>query len=311
VLVDRLWDAMQIRKKKRVVWLNYYAINRSMSYMMMLLFPEFQNDIDALCMSFAEVVSYVQNTGEEVLCLIVDDASYSGQQIALKVRMFQSDVDVKFPSSAKSKIEFAITVPYLSLKAVAELRKYEDVTPLEIFTTRASMMPREPSLGAVSEKMWSLQDFTEEETHTFKYHDPALPYLTQLTSSIQELLGEKNSQDFDGTHPFLLSYGETDCPVVYFQHKLADRISVPNFLIAQAPYPLLLKQIEDENKSGVIIKNVPLFKNCKDAQFLYKVDPGEIVANDFIQTRENMCPFPPYKVLDFGLSEPATTSLLD
>ena len=313
-LVDRLVRAVQVREKKRIVWLNYYAINRSMSFMMMLLYPEFGDQIDALCMSFAEVVQYVRQTGEKVLCLLVDDASYTGQQLAIKLRSFFS-TNI-FSDKQKQMIEFAVVVPYLASQAARELKKTTTQMQIQIFTTRASVLPNEHILAGISPKMRTMEEMVYEEGHKFLVEEE-VPEFQKATSATGTRIATTmfpgdllptaahSGMDLDGTRPFLLKFGPTSRPIVYFQHKLADRISVPNFLMAQAPYPVLKKN------AGVEIKNICLFKNCEGAKFQYKNDPYEPMANDFIQTEENMCPFPPYKNIDYGDFDPAKTSLLD
>jgi hypothetical protein len=305
-LVDRLFAALQKRKAKRIVWLNYYAVNRSMSYMMLLLYPEVAEQIDGLCMTFAEVVRYAESLppDEEVLCLLVDDAAYTGQQLALKLRRFYTS---HIAGETESKIEFAVVVPYVSTAAAKELFQDSIYMQVEVFTSRPSKLTTKLSFAGVSEKMRTLEEII--------YLDDALE-----TDEKESLMGVVESsfsfvQEPDGQQPFFFRYGSTEVPIVLFGHKLADRVSVPNFLIAQAPYPRL-KRRSRTNELGVQIKHMPLFKNADTAKFQFqpyksKATYEQIQFEDFIQTEENMAPFPPYKKIQFDeYDESSKSSLL-
>jgi hypothetical protein len=113
--------------------------------------------------------------------------------------------------------------------------------------------------------------------------------------TMQELLEQDDPTALDlfPSSEFFSEFRLDHTPV-YFAHKLADLVSVPNHLFALAPY----LEIDDESET-ITIKRMTLIDQCSPENYKYDVGDDEWDwdewDNDFLQDEGEVCPFPPYK----------------
>lgn len=260
----------------KIVWVNYYGANRSASWLMLILWNHFKDSIDAVVASFTELhalASAPQLAAEyaNVVAIVPDDASYTGQQLAHKLRVYGARLG-KFKSSAN--IEIVVAVPYASTMAREEIFSYVNRFH---YAKGVAISYNTPG----SDKMRTLE---EHFSNTGNGHVPGDIYIPADTDWLPSLRAVA-AAFVHRTRP--------DHVPVYFAHKLADHVSVPNHLIAVAPYPVIV------NNHSIVIKSTSFIKGCRSANFVYaRAAPDAPVmehANDFVQEEGKVCPFPIYK----------------
>lgn len=96
-----------------------------------------------------------------------------------------------------------------------------------------------------------------------------------------------------GDTVFVSKLDYTQIPIM-FSHKLADRISIPNFLFALAPF-FDFSELDD---GTLIIDRMTLIKGCYPDNYNYNTADPDDRDNDFIQNDNSVCPFPVYKYQD-------------
>jgi len=297
----------------KVALLNYYNLNRSMSWIVMLIYEVFMNRIDALCMSFAEVHAITRpGDSRKTFCLIVDDASYSGAQLAEKLGVF---VELFQDSVREKRIEYGVAVPYITQEAKRNI-EFEAPGRVQVFLDGGFKKEMRTAKELMDEYAQDgLGDYFDEPEQVAELimenlTDEALPRRPENLPGGEKLWLDLSSLQTPWNFqskplsPFVFGLSKrATWPMVYFDHKLADRHSTPNFLIAQAPYPEF-----SDNK--ITINHIPLMEGCEDKPFRYET--SKVVGNDFLQKADNMCPFPPYKDFKFeGAVDAQKTHLFD
>lgn len=245
--------------KSKVVWMNYYSANRSQSWLTLILWDEFKDAIDAVAASYTELHALASapalaDTYTNIVAIVPDDAAYSGQQLAIKAGVFAQRLG-RFESSRKIHIWMA--VPFVSDVAIAAL------------TSAAAVSQHiDISVSGVS------------------------PMMRTLAQHFEEYPATRRALDKLPSHAFVHDTRKDHIPV-YFAHKLADNISVPNHLIAVAPYPKIMPD------GSIAIKSVSFIQGCGRTNYEFApIDPASAhrhPANDFVQEEGKVCPFPVYK----------------
>lgn len=245
-----------------VVWVSYTASNRSPAWMTLVLWDEFRNDIDAVVASYSELHALaaspvLSEKYRKIVAIVPDDASYSGMQLAIELGTYARRLG---DFDATSNIEIAFGVPFVSELAMANLAQAQARSRRVTASVRTEGSRHMKTL---------YQQFAQIEGASDALRSLPANAFVQLTR---------------GTH----------IPV-YFAHKLADHVSVPNHLIAVAPYPKI------NGRTGKIdIRTRSFIGGCVNkvdyeyAPIDNSVNPP-LVANDFVQEAGKMCPLPVYK----------------
>lgn len=244
----------------KTVWFMHSGINRSGTWVSLLLWDAFSPYLDAVVSSAAEIRALETKEGWSNLLIIVpDDALYTGGQIGNRISNDTLDLG-RNSGAVKTERAFFIAAPFWSLRA----RSYLTVTQANsVFF---------PDLGNItpSEDMQTINEL-----------------LSKTPTAERDEVDPRSKTEFD--FGFGLALHTSHVPT-FFAHKLPDFISVPNNLFALAPY----LEIDDAAKT-VTVKFTTLIKGCSPENYKYHDSRDDPQFNDFVQTPDTVCPYPPYK----------------
>jgi len=214
-------------------------------------------------------IIFVKNLTEKKLkpndiIIFIDDCIYSGTQLGVKIA---------YLSKFKDKYKFYILVPYHSQKAINVIT--------EIFEGEKS----------------SKSDIEEE---TFKRKNDEVDYSDNLIfpENMEEILpinciltdNESRILESFYNHKYNFINAHTTY-LIYFDHKLADKISIPTiFYLGIVP----------NNKNSAILANLNDNTELNNPEILNNLDIIPVINNCFNFTKKidlftPYCPQPPYK----------------
>lgn len=249
------------RRGVKIVWFMHSGINRSGTWVSLLLWDAFYPYLDGIVSSAAEIRALETKEGwRRLLVIVPDDALYTGGQIANRI---SNDVLDLVSNSENVDRAFFIAAPFWSARAEMSVTRQ---TPGVFFPRHGPVTPN-------------------EDMQTIK------ELLRKTPDAEKEKFAPRDQTAFDFGFGLELSGGHVP---TFFAHKLPDFISVPNNLFALAPYLEI-----DDNAKTVTVKFLTLIKGCGPENYKYSDSQDDAQFNDFVQTPDTVCPYPPYKQFDW------------
>lgn len=247
------------RRGFKIVWFMHSGVNRSGTWVSLLLWNAFSPYLDGIVSSAAEIRALETQKGWSKLLIIVpDDALYTGGQIANRISNEMLDLD-RNSENVESDRVFFIAAPFWSSSAETSVTQQ----------AKSVFFPRHGSVTA-NEDMQTINELLSKTPHFER-----------------DLFAPRDNTVFDFGFGLELQGGHV---ATFFAHKLPDFISVPNNLFALAPY----FEIDDDAKT-VTVKFTTLIKGCSPENYRYDDNQDGAQFNDFVQTPDTVCPYPPYK----------------
>ncbi len=263
------------------------------SHLRHVSFSEFQ---DALHRTTIEIVTRIRNERPDAVVLVIDgEISKSNTWITLLVWQFLADVVTHLtddlddvPAAVTrdpSKRVFVLQPDDMSYSGTQMSFVLEQI---QSWKAKVTFLPVVGFMGsAAAERLSSL-------SAAF-----SLPSTVDIVPSLRKVLevkygGVRASEIFNmlNRDPWKTYYGVWEgATLIYFDHKLADRVSIPTKLLVDAV---------SYNISTDTIETFRLISNCEDA--IYKSESGAIIdpRTQFVDLDDNYtCPKAYYKTLDY------------
>jgi hypothetical protein len=241
----------------KIVWFMHSGVNRSGTWVSLLLWDAFSPYLNAVVSSAAEIRALETKEGWSKLLIIVpDDALYTGGQITNRISNDMLDRD-RNAEDVESDRAFFIAAPFWSSRAQSSV-------------VRQAKSVFFPDLGTPNEDMQTINEL-----------------LKKTPPKERDKVDPRSKKAFDFGFGLDLHTGHVP---TFFAHKLPDFISVPNNLFALAPY----FEIDDAAKT-VTVKFTTLIKGCSPENYEYSQSQDDAQFNDFVQGPDTVCPYPPYK----------------
>ena len=245
---------------RKIVWFVHHASGRSDTWVTLLMWTRVYQHVDALVSSYAEIHELAQKEGwDDMMVVVTDDAAFTGAQIQNRV----SEYSLEFEDDlGQDYVQFFFAVPFMSQQAIDYILQ----TNMPFSRARS---------------WYKVPDYTG--------HDA----MKTMVECIKESQQPEDLALFDEIreNTLITEVKRSHIPV-YFAHKLADLVSVPNFLFALAPYLDI-----DDRREVITIRRMTLIDNCHPENYTYDLDAkADDPDNDFLQNEGRVCPMPPYKI---------------